>query len=263
MLSFAAFTPHSPLIVPSVGRDARNRMSSTIQAMCRLEEELYSAMPETVIVISSHSIQFPNAFSVNLHDEYTASLAEFGDLSAPVCFRPDLGLIDSMQRALRRGGIPLSLNSTHALDHGTSVPLLLLASRLKDVRVIPISYSGLGPKEHFAFGRTLKEVVMCSPRRIAVIASGDLSHALSSDAPAGYRAEGAVFDELVSQSVSNVSAAKLLSASPELVEAASDCGYRPLLVLFGLLDHMNVRPEILSYEAPFGVGYMVAQFHLG
>ena len=263
MLSFAAFIPHSPLLVPSVGRDALEKMPKTVAAMSRLEEELYHAMPETIIVISSHSIQFAEAFSMNLHDEYIGSLAEFGASDAPASYRPDLALIDDLQRSLRRSGIRLSLNSTHGLDHGTSVPLSLLASKLPDVRVVPVSYSGLGPKEHFAFGKAIKDVVMRSGKRIAVIASGDLSHCLTSDAPAGYRAEGAVFDELMRQSVETVSAAKLLSASPELVEASSECAYRPLIVLFGLLENMHVRPELLSYEAPFGVGLMVAQFHLG
>ncbi|TAK03734.1 AmmeMemoRadiSam system protein B [Patescibacteria group bacterium] len=262
MICFAAFTPHTPLLLPTIGRDALEHMKATKGAMDRLAEDLYLAMPDTVIVLSSHSVQFEKAFSLNLHDEYAADMSEFGDLTVHRTFKPDLGFIDALQRAVRRQGIPLALNSSGRLDHGTSVPLLTLAERIGRVRIVPVSYSGLGPKEHFAFGRALKEVIMHSPRRIALVASGDLSHCLTSDAPSGYRREGAVFDELARQAVEGVSSAKLLSASSELIAAASECAYRPLLMLFGALDHMNVRPEILSYEAPFGVGYMVAEFHL-
>ena len=46
----------------------------------------------------------------------------------------------------------------------------------------------------------------------------------------------------------------------EVVEKSEECAYRPLLVLFGILDQVPADPEVLSYESPFGVGYLVAQF---
>lgn len=262
MLSFAAFTPHTPLLVPQVGKDALERLKATSAAMARLAEDAYLARLDTLVVVSSHALQFDCAFSMNLHDDFRADLSAFGDLSEPKAFKPDLGLMDALQRALRRGGTALSVNSCQALDHGTGVPLVLLTERMPALRVVPLSYAGLGPKDHFAAGRAMKDVIMRSPKRVGIIASGDLSHCLSSDAPAGYRREGAVFDELVRQAVQDASAAKLLGASPELVEAASECAYRPLLMLLGAIDRVSVRPEVLSYEAPFGVGYLVAEFHL-
>ena len=41
-------------------------------------------------------------------------------------------------------------------------------------------------------------------------------------------------------------------------EEAGECGYRSLVVALGALP--GTRPEVLSYEGPFGVGYMVARF---
>jgi len=113
-----------------------------------------------------------------------------------------------------------------------------------------------------AFGRALKDVVLHSPRRIAVIASGDLSHALSSNAPAGYRPEGEEFDGAVRQAIEHMATSQLLSLPASTVSAAAECAYRPLLMLFGLLEGMKVRPEMLGYESPFGVGYLTVQFHL-
>lgn len=262
MIVFAAFTPHTPLMLPPIGKDARDRLQKTISAMGRLGDELYAAMPDTIVVISAHATQHDKAFSANLHDQYRVDLREFGDLTTAREFQPDLSLIDAMQRSVRRAGIPFTLDSDARLDYGSAVPLVMLAEPLRSVRIVPVSYGGLGPKEHHAFGRALKDVFSARRERIAVIASGDLAHCLTSDAPAGFRPEGAAFDEATKQAVEAGSGSALLSLDPELVERAAECAYRPLLVLFGILENVRTRPEVLSYEAPFGVGYLVAQFHL-
>jgi len=262
MLVFAGFTPHTPLLVPSVAQAVHPKLRRSADAMTRLAEELYASHPDTIVLLSSHGTEFPEAFSVNLHDEYAAGLAAFGDHSPARTFEPDLGFIDALQRSMRQEGIPLTLNSDAELDHGAAVPLLMLAQALKDVRIVPISFSGLSAKDHVEFGRALKEVILHSPRRVAVIASGDLSHALASNAPAGYRIEGEEFDRIVLQAVPHLASSQLLKMPKPLVTAAAECAYRPLLMLFGLLEGMQVHPEILAYESPFGVGYLTAQFHL-
>jgi len=262
MIVFAAHAPHSPLMLPTIGKENRKRMKDTLEAMQHLAEELYASHPETIVVISSHAVVHDRAFSANLHDEYEADLSAFGDLATQREFQPDLPLVDAMQRVLRRGQTPFTLDSDATLDYGTAVPLLLLAKRLPDIRIVPISHSGLDAKAHFKFGQALKEIFSASNRRIAVLSTGDLSHTLSSSGPGGYRKEGEVFDETVTRAVESFSSSKLLNIEPETVTAATECGYRPLLVLFGILDGMRSNPEILSYEAPFGVGYLAAQFHL-
>ena len=40
---------------------------------------------------------------------------------------------------------------------------------------------------------------------------------------------------------------------------AGECGYRSMLVAFGVTESAAQDYEVLHYEAPFGVGYMVAQ----
>ncbi len=262
MIVFAAFMPHSPLLLPVIGKEHRKRLKLTLEAMKTLAEHLYTAMPETVVILSSHSTMHETAFSINLHDEYVTDLSRFGDLGTKGEFLPDLALMDAIQRSLRRADQPMTLDSDAALDHGTAVPLLLLTERLPEIRIVPISYSGLDAKAHAAFGRALRDVLEASPRRIAVIASGDLSHALSNKAPAGFHKEGKIFDDSVREAIVDSSLSRLLSLEPESVKTAAECAWRPLLIFLGLLEEKHGRPEILSYEAPFGVGLLVAQIHL-
>lgn len=262
MLVFAAFMPHTPLLVESVGKDNRKKLKKTLQALHKLEEGLARAAPETVVIISAHPTTHATAFSINLHDPYRADLSRFGDLGTDRTFAPDLRLIDGLQRSLRRAGMPVTLDTDHALDHGATVPLLTLFADRPAPHVVAVTYSELGPKEHAAFGRALREAIEASNRRIAVIASGDLSHALNKKSPVEPRPEGKAFDDAVCQSVYTVSLSQLLNLEPALVEAAAECAYRPLLMLFGLLEKVAVKPKVLAYEAPFGVGYLTAEFVL-
>jgi len=260
MIVFAAFTPHTPLLLPPIGKESLQKMSSTADAMDRLGDELRAAKPDTIVIVSAHATQHDGAFSANLHDSYLVDLRDFGDLTTTAEFEPNLSLIDAIQRSVRHERIPFTLDSDATLDYGTAVPLVALDAK---AQIVPISYSNLSPKDHFAFGKALKDVLANRKERIAVIASGDLSHALTSDAPAGYRPEGEIFDAAVRQAVVQASASQLLTLEEEVVEKAEECAYRPLLVLFGILDQVPAEPEVLSYEHPFGVGYLVAQFHLG
>jgi len=45
---------------------------------------------------------------------------------------------------------------------------------------------------------------------------------------------------------------------------AGECGLRSFSFLLGILEEAKIdwKAEILSYEAPFGVGYLVANFKL-
>ena len=47
-----------------------------------------------------------------------------------------------------------------------------------------------------------------------------------------------------------------------LTENAAECGLRSILILLGILNHIKFQTKILSYEAPFGVGYLVANLEL-
>ncbi len=262
MLCFSAFVPHSPLLIDSIGKDNLASVNQTRSALFQLADELYVCHPDVLFLISSHNLMHENAFSVNLHDEYLVEFKEFGDHTTSKEFYPDLESITAIQRETREQFIPFVLESQSSLDYGTGVPLLLLGQDRLVKNIVPISYSGNDRKAHIAFGKLLKEVIEKSPKRIAVIASGDLSHALSSEAPMGFRKQGALFDKAVLLAIEQHSASQLLSFKESDLVQASECGLRSLLILFGLLERTHVRPEIRSYEAPFGVGYLVAQFHL-
>jgi MEMO1 family protein len=97
-------------------------------------------------------------------------------------------------------------------------------------------------------------------RPAILIASGDLSHRLTPDAPYGYRPEGPVFDRTVIDSLRGREWQRIEGLDPDLIEEAGECGLRPLGILLGAARAAGLTSEVLSYEGPFGVGYPVVAF---
>jgi aromatic ring-opening dioxygenase LigB subunit len=263
MLTFAAITPHPPVLIPTIGKESLKQIKKTAKAMEELEKKIFEAKPETIIVISPHGPILPDAFSINLNPKYQSKLEEFGDFTTKLEFKTDTVLAYRTKELMEDKNIPLILASEPFLDHGATVPLYFLTKRLNEISILPVGYSLLDFKTHFNFGDYLKEIILNEGKRIAVIASGDLSHRLTKDAPAGYSARGKEFDQKLTELIINKNTAGILNLDPELVEEAGECGLRSFIILLGLLERINYIPEVLSYEGPFGVGYLVVNFKLG
>jgi aromatic ring-opening dioxygenase LigB subunit len=262
MIVFAAVVPHSPLLLPSIGKEHRDKLQATLAACQEIEQALYLAKPDALCIIAPHGVRYPDAFSVNLASKYVGNLKAFGDFSTTVEAKSDYLMIDRLQRKLRGEGVPFTLTSSEELDYGFAVPLLLLTSHLSAWKLIPVSPSMLDGKEHYNFGRQLKRVLHAESERVAIIASADLSHKLGPDSPAGSSEEGPKFDQAVRDAVSANNPTPLLSLDMAVVEGAAQCAFRPVTTLLGCLENMNVNTKVLSYEAPFGVGYLTVRYDI-
>ena len=146
-------------------------------------------------------------------------------------------------------------------EHGYEVPLHYLAKyldpgiELEKILVTHASYS-----YYFDLGQKYGELSERSEQRIAVIASGDLSHVLKADGPYGYHPAGPALDAIIVKAIQEMDVNQLLTIDREILEYGAECGLRSILFLFGVFAGKNYSTEVLSYEGPFGVGYMVATF---
>lgn len=259
MIILGAITPHSPLLVPRIGKDKRDALEATIKAYETIGERLYALGAETLILISPHAPAYNDAFSVNISESYLGTLKAFGDHETSVRLPSDILVLDRIQKSIRsRTDIAFKLTTSEELDYGCAIPLLLLQRTVANMKIIPISPSSLNARTHVDFGKALKDVLHESNKRIAIIASADLSHKLNQDAPAGFSVEGPAFDATIRNKISAFDIEGLLAMDPEAIDAAGQCGYRPILILLGILAGMNVEIKELSYEAPFGVGYLTS-----
>ena len=146
-------------------------------------------------------------------------------------------------------------------EHGYEVPLYYLGkhlapnTELEEILVTNPSY-----EYYFDLGKQYGEEIDKSNNRTAVIASGDLSHVLKDDGPYGYHPEGPELDEIIVKAVIERDVKRLLKIDYEFLQRGAECGLRSILFLFGVFAGKNYSTEVLSYEGPFGVGYMVATF---
>jgi aromatic ring-opening dioxygenase LigB subunit len=151
------------------------------------------------------------------------------------------------------------ISSPHP-DWGFNVPLHFLTKTLSQIKVKTYLTNLDSPQEHFSRGQQLSKSLPRA-KRWAWIASGDMSHRLAKDGPYGLHPSGAKFDQKFLRLLEKKDIPGILSLDPHLVEEAAECGLRSFCLLLGAIkkERLNWQPKILSYEAPFGVGYLVAR----
>ena len=148
-------------------------------------------------------------------------------------------------------------------DWGFNVPLYFLAKDFKG-EIKTYLMGSEPPKFYFEEGKKLYSLKIKNLKlKIALIASGDLSHCLRDDGPYGFNSDGPKFDKILIDALKKKDIETILKLN-ELYPEAGECGLRSFCFLLGILEtaKINWEPEILSYEGPFGVGYLVVNFNL-
>jgi len=256
---FAGIAPHPPIMVPEVGREAIAEVRSSIDAMAELTERVIASGAETLILISPHAPLEPYAFVAYQDAQLYGDFANFRAPSSTVAADLDGEMLDAIARFAGKQACEVLPIKGQNLDHGTAVPLYFLQRNGWQGRVVALGYSFLPNEDHLRFGKSIKEAADSVGRPVAFIASGDLSHRLKPGAPAGYYTDAHLFDEEIVAALRAGVPERIINIDQNLRRQAGECGYRSMLVAFGVTEGLEPAPEVLNYEAPFGVGYMVAQ----
>jgi AmmeMemoRadiSam system protein B len=264
---FASICPHPPIIVPEIGQAETKKVQKTILAMKKLSHFLAEKEPEVLVVISPHGLIYPDRMNICAIKNLEGDFSQFGAPEITFRFQNDLELAEQIDQASQQKNIKTLLyengNNSYQLDHGTLVPLYFLTQQLtRPVKILPLAYSFLDYKTHFAFGKILFSVLQSSSALVGIVASGDLSHRLLPQSYSGYTPLGKKFDTQLVSALKEKKIEKILHLDPQFAEEAGECGLRSFLILLGAINGIKYKPEILSYEGPFGVGYLVANFQI-
>ena len=260
--TFGIIAPHPPIFIPSVGGDESRAAAASLEALGVARDALAAFDPDTIILMSPHAPAVYDTFLIDTSARLEGSLAQFGDTQT-YSWPGDPHFAETLVARLDSADIPTAPRSADLrlkngwLDHATIVPLSLL-DPARHHRVVIISLSYLSLATHRELGRIVGETAGELGRRVAFIASGDCSHRLKHDSPSGFSERGAEFDAALVQHVKEGTLSALVDMDADLIEAAGECGLRSFVALGGFSGADPVPARVLSYEGPWGVGYLTA-----
>ncbi len=265
---FTGIVPHPPIMVPEVGGREAEKTKSIQDALFELGRQIKSKQVDSLVFISPHTLAFQDAIAIWQAERLSGDLSNFGAPQVNFDLPVDQELAAQVEESCAAAGVPtvrLDKNSIPTnrikLDHGTSAPLYWLQKAGVQVPVLVAGIALLPNQTLYKFGEAIKAASEKTGKNVALLASGDLSHRLTPDAPAGYSEKGALFDQCVLDLISQGDASGLLEFDAQLAEEAGECGLRPIIMMLGALKGKQFKGEILAYASPFGVGYLVSVLH--
>jgi AmmeMemoRadiSam system protein B len=258
-LVFVGIAPHPPIMVPEVGGEHTAEVRASVDGLRDLCERIKACGAETIVLISPHAPLERNTFVAYGGAHLRGDFANFRAPQAIVEVAVDEELLGAIQQAAAEESYRVVLLKPQELDHGTAVPLYFLLRNGWAGRFVALGYSFLTDEDHLRFGECVRRAVEITRRPTAFVASGDLSHRLKPGAPAGFDPNARRFDEQVVVALRANAPEQIPRIDEGLRRLAGECGYRSMLVALGAASAFEPDCEVISYEAPFGVGYLVAQ----
>ena len=254
--------PHPPLIVPEVGNGEEGKIQATIDAYHKVAGKIGELMPETIVLISPHQIMYVDYFHISPGRGAKGDFGQFraGKVKLEVSY--DTQFVEKLCALAGRKRLPAGTlgEREKKLDHGTMVPLFFVDQYWKEYQLVRIGLSGLPLIKHYELGQCIQRAAEELGRRTVLIGSGDLSHRLKEDGPYGYQEEGPLYDSRIMDVMERGAFGELLEFPEDFCEKAGECGHRSFTIMAGALDKMQLMPERLSYEGPFGVGYGICSY---
>lgn len=270
MITYTCLSPHPPLIIPAVGGENIKQAAATVQAMEIMARELVETAPEVVVFLTPHGNVFADCISCLTELHLTGDFGNFGRQDISTSRINDLELVEEIARQCEVQGIEfLGLDEKTArqyhlnahIDHGILVPLYYLdQAGLGEVPIAAISIGYLSIEELYAFGNVIREAAARLGKKVAVVASGDMSHCLKEEGPYNYHPDGPRFDASITAMINEGNIQGIMDIPEKFRDNAGECGYRSLVIMLGALDGSSFAAQVFSYEGPFGVGYLVAGF---
>ena len=264
----AGLFPHPPVIIPEIGGEDSSKVMKTIETVKAAMEQIVAENPETVVVMSPHNLCFSDGPSLLMAEKLSGNMGAFGHpaLSMTLLVDQELAALISKKAAplyhwhqVDKAEAARYKKPLH-IDWGSFVPLYYLLQagfQGKLVVMTPNSTQGDGS---YALGAIVNYAAQKLNRQVAVIATGDLSHKLTPDAPHGYSPKGKDFDATIVSALSHRDKEALDLLPSSLLQEIDTCGLPSVYFLLGALGDTPAKLPLLSHEGPFGVGYGVALY---
>ena len=264
----AGLFPHPPVMIPEIGGEDAARVRKTIETVKSAMEQIVKEKPDTVVVMSPHNLCFSDGPSLLIAEELSGNMGAFGHPALSITLPVDQELaafigqkaaplyhwhqVDRAEAA--RYKKPLQI------DWGSFVPLYYLLQAGFHGKLVLLTPDGTKGEGACALGAIVSYAAQQLNRRVALLATGDLSHKLTPDAPHGYSPKGNDFDETILNALQHRDKEALDQLSSSFLQEIDTCGLPSVYFLLGALGNTPAKQPLLSHEGPFGVGYGVALY---
>jgi 2,3-dihydroxyphenylpropionate 1,2-dioxygenase len=265
---FAGAASHAPGMTAWTEAAPKEQAENFLGSYRRLGAQLAAAKPDVIVALT---VEHWANFFLNGMPTLCVGRAEYYDgpieewLRIPKARVPgDAKLSAQLIDACLNGGFDPSFSDELLLDHATFLPLHFLDPNMT-IPVVPIIINTITPpmpttRRCFAFGQFLGELLDKDSKRIAIIATGGLSHW------PGEAKHGKInisFDRKFLETLVNGERTKLAEYSHEEINREAGSGgheIRTWIALAGAVQ--NWRAELLAYEpvVPWATGCGLVAF---
>nr|WP_320133908.1 class III extradiol dioxygenase subunit B-like domain-containing protein [uncultured Holophaga sp.] len=250
---------HAPIVIPAIGGARGRDCALTTAAMAVAARSVVASGVSRVVLLSPHLPRRAEAFSWKSGTRWVGSFAAFGRPDLKMAFEADLEAAEALAHVAARDRVPLDPSGDGPMDHGALVPLWFLGEAGYTGRVLILGFPwelGQGLAECFAMA--LGEAMDELEGPWGLVASGDMSHRLKAGAPSGYHPRAQDFDRAVVACVEAGTPGGVSGIPAGLRALAAEDVVESLQTAAPLLGGHRGGSRVLSYEGPFGVGYLVA-----
>lgn len=263
MLCAGYIVPHSPLLLPMIHEEVHDQLRNTIHAYQKTAQEIGDLSPETIVIISTKAPGYKDYIHIAPGEQAAGNFAKYGHSEYAIAVEYDTVLVNQICSLAKRNHIPAGKrgDDNATLDSGTMVPLFFINQYMSGYRVVRISISDVDKEQLDRLGQCITAAAEDIDRRIAIIVSGELSRRLSDDSPYGYSKAAAVFDQFILSSIKDNDPEAWNNVNSDIGKESAQTILPALQIFKGAISETLYRSTVISYEACFGIGWIVAAFH--
>lgn len=258
----AMVSVHAPQLISPPPTEDPEQVRLTVEAMHRLGERLDQTNPDALLLIVNDHLEgfFLNCvapFTVYVGEEAAGSFAG-QRWRYPVA----TGLALDLLQAGLDAGFDLAFSQDAEFDHASLVPLHHILGE-RPIPIVPLFVNVYvppqpAPRRCYQLGQELAAVLRDRPERVAVLASGGMSHYPGTDR---YGNPDFAFDYALLDALQAGRGEELLGCTAAQLDAAGNVELRTWMVALGIVGQQTPL-DLLSYQPSWHHGYAVGDWKL-
>jgi len=266
---FACIAPHGAESIPQLAGDKVEAFNETRRGMEKIASLVKKQKIDTIVIATPHNLRLKGSIGI-VTAEFTEGSLQTDSGSIRIRFQCNRRLAEEILRQAGRSKLPVvgvnygtdeGPSSCMPMDWGTLIPLWFFGTQVKRPRVVIVTPSREIPMENLVkLGSVVAQVAKKSGQKVAFVASADQAHTHDRKGPYGFHPASAKFDKLVKKAVEENNLKILFNLKKRFIEDAKPDSIWQIAILGGVLEQVQMKSELISYQAPTYFGMLCAAY---